>query len=368
VEFEGYSVPNSSGFSDLSQHTFDESDHRVYSTIQDANDGRRPFDGSSQHPQNYGAEYPPTGPLYSKDTAHYDFGAATNSDTKPQGLDQPRETSTYWIDPRHQAFEPPSQEKFYNAHVQDAAQPAFENSFQGSSNWGAHPGQEIPSNPLAKQYDNLGFISPDAVSNNSHDANQNSQPQPQQDFITNHDTQYDLSFRDTQTDGFVKQETGHNATAGGKIEVFPAHDLQFLPDANDEDDKYWDVSDDEINYEEYDHDPEAGYGEIQQSHLRDNDLGALVALQASQDRHDQRLRTYHSLIDDYGPNMLATYHPSQKSSPLNDPITARIFCHFINVLGPSISMYERHPTNPSLIFQGQPVPASQQHIWSCMPS
>jgi hypothetical protein len=65
------------------------------------------------------------------------------------------------------------------------------------------------------------------------------------------------------------------------------------------------------------------------------------------------------------PNMLSTYVPSSQASPLRDTTTARIFYHFINVVAPSISMFERHPANPSLLYQGRPVPQSQQHIWTC---
>ncbi|KAL3418253.1 C6 finger domain-containing protein [Phlyctema vagabunda] len=96
--------------------------------------------------------------------------------------------------------------------------------------------------------------------------------------------------------------------------------------------------------------------------LEKNDLGIVVALQARQDAQEVAIRSYTSFID--RANMLATYRPSARSSPLDDAMTARIFCHFIHVTGPSLSMFERHPANPSLIFQGRPVPKSQQHIWS----
>ncbi|KAM0309913.1 hypothetical protein ACHAO8_008594 [Botrytis cinerea] len=91
-------------------------------------------------------------------------------------------------------------------------------------------------------------------------------------------------------------------------------------------------------------------------------IGQVIALQARQNAQDQSLRSFTSLLD--RSNMLSAYNPSLRSSPLNDSMTARIFCHFINVTGPSISMFERNPANPSLIFQGTPVPSSQQHIWT----
>ncbi len=101
----------------------------------------------------------------------------------------------------------------------------------------------------------------------------------------------------------------------------------------------------------------------QDTHLRNNDLGIVVAVQAGQDKHGLNIRSFVSFID--RPDMLATYTPSSQSTPLRDQMTARIFCHFVNVTGPCISMFERHPANPSLIFQGTPVPKSQQHIWAC---
>ena len=133
---------------------------------------------------------------------------------------------------------------------------------------------------------------------------------------------------------------------------------QWYPD---EDDPY-DVSDDDANEAEYgaSGDWQVSYNN---SHLRQHDLGIAVVLQAQQVGQDVHPRSFTSFID--RPDMLATYMPSPQSSPLNDSMTARIFCHFINVTGPSISMFERHPANPSLLFQGHPIPRSQQHIWTC---
>lgn len=63
---------------------------------------------------------------------------------------------------------------------------------------------------------------------------------------------------------------------------------------------------------------------------------------------------------------LSTYEPSAVNSPLNDKQIAAVFWHFVNVTGPSISLYERHPFDPTPIFQGQPIPKARQHIWTCM--
>ncbi|KAI0406125.1 hypothetical protein F4802DRAFT_117727 [Xylaria palmicola] len=61
--------------------------------------------------------------------------------------------------------------------------------------------------------------------------------------------------------------------------------------------------------------------------------------------------------------VLATYDPSPANSPLTDKHIAAVFWHFINVTGPSMSLYERHPLDPSNMFQGQ-TPKSKQHGWT----
>ena len=162
-------------------------------------------------------------------------------------------------------------------------------------------------------------------------------------------------IQETQHRDYVPQATdweGHGGEA-------TAH-AQYQVD-EDEDDPY-DVSDNDIAMEECEYDDGACQGQLQENHLKNNDLGIVVAQQARQENRNLRFRSITSFID--RPNMLATYIPSPQSSPLNDSMTARLFCHFINVTGPSMSMFERHPVNPSLIFQGQPVPKSQQHIWT----
>ncbi|KAH8592900.1 hypothetical protein B0O99DRAFT_596726 [Bisporella sp. PMI_857] len=130
--------------------------------------------------------------------------------------------------------------------------------------------------------------------------------------------------------------------------------------SHEDDNDPFDVSEDEdVDMGEYDGDGEAEDKDLE-AHLNNNDLGVVVALQARQDT--ARLRSFTSFID--RPDMLSQYVPSSRSSPLKDPMTARVFCHFVNVTGPAISMFERHPANPSLIFRGEPVPKSQQHIWT----
>lgn len=74
------------------------------------------------------------------------------------------------------------------------------------------------------------------------------------------------------------------------------------------------------------------------------------------------LRTFGGTISS---NMLQTYTPSSTSSPLNDPQTAAVFWHFVNVTGRIMSLYERNPVDSVPMFQGVPVPRARQSIWTC---
>lgn len=103
--------------------------------------------------------------------------------------------------------------------------------------------------------------------------------------------------------------------------------------------------------------------EFQDGQLKRNDLGNVMALQAAQDDQNSSLRGFSTFLDD--PNTLASYQHSN-SSNLDDPMTARIFLHFINVTGQNISMYERHPADPALIFTGHE--STHHNLWSCQSS
>ena len=107
-----------------------------------------------------------------------------------------------------------------------------------------------------------------------------------------------------------------------------------------------------------------GFTEEDQAHLESNDLGIQVARRMDQraEYYDTRLRTFTGFVD--ANNVLATYTPSSTNSPLNDTQTASVFWYFVNVTGPSMSLYERHPFDPSPLFQGQPVPKARRHIWT----
>ena len=90
------------------------------------------------------------------------------------------------------------------------------------------------------------------------------------------------------------------------------------------------------------------------------DLGAMVAITA--DQGQGRIRRMTNFLNE--PNILATYFPAYTASPLKDSQTARVFCHFITATAPTLSVCERHPSNPALIFSGKPVPWSQRALWS----
>ena len=107
-------------------------------------------------------------------------------------------------------------------------------------------------------------------------------------------------------------------------------------------------------------DEEDNEGDTRIASTPQNDLGLMLALSASRD--DTAPRSFTTFLDQ--PNVLARYVPRFNASPLMDATTARIFCHFITSTGPTLSIYERHPANPMLMFSGAPVPASQQALWT----
>lgn len=119
----------------------------------------------------------------------------------------------------------------------------------------------------------------------------------------------------------------------------------------------YDAEDDEFDIE-----PDDDGLDIDQriSKTPQKDLGLMLALSATRD--NRRLRSYTAFLDE--PNVLATYRPTFTASPLMDATTARVFCHFITASAPTLSIFERYPANPSVMFTGAPVPTSQQALWT----
>lgn len=64
------------------------------------------------------------------------------------------------------------------------------------------------------------------------------------------------------------------------------------------------------------------------------------------------------------PGVLTAYYPNMSSSPLMNSTTAKIFCHFIYVLGPSLSLFERQPPNPHIAFTPGVNLYGPQNVWS----
>lgn len=125
---------------------------------------------------------------------------------------------------------------------------------------------------------------------------------------------------------------------------------QNLSHEDPDDDDYWDVSSD----------GEMPLEDSQASETRPIDLGLMIATSAHQ--HGKRFRSLTNFLGE--PNVLASYRPTYAASPLKDPQTALVFCHFITATAPTISASERHILNSAAMFSGLPVPKSQQGLWT----
>lgn len=62
--------------------------------------------------------------------------------------------------------------------------------------------------------------------------------------------------------------------------------------------------------------------------------------------------------------ILDYYRAEWVANPLKNQKTARVFAHFIYATGPSLSIFERNPRNPSAMFEGGPTPPSLQSLWT----
>ena len=92
------------------------------------------------------------------------------------------------------------------------------------------------------------------------------------------------------------------------------------------------------------------------------DMSMMLTRHTTQDVN--RRRNFRTFLDH--PHVLATYRPTHSTSPLNDDKSTQIFCHFVAVTGPCISIFERQPpmSNESLLFGDSPIPASQKALWT----
>lgn len=64
-------------------------------------------------------------------------------------------------------------------------------------------------------------------------------------------------------------------------------------------------------------------------------------------------------------NVLTDYTAPAHISELKDPRMVAIFMHFVQVTGPSMSLYERHPFDHTGDKSFEPTPKGQNNLWSC---
>jgi hypothetical protein len=104
--------------------------------------------------------------------------------------------------------------------------------------------------------------------------------------------------------------------------------------------------------------------EIIPYHQSKDDWGAVVASHSDGplDPYGTRMREFGAFAYD---KILASYTPSPQDSPLSNSTTAAVFWHFVNVTGPSMSLYERHPFDHSKVVQEHANANAAQNIWTC---
>ncbi|KAL8698131.1 MAG: hypothetical protein Q9201_006739 [Fulgogasparrea decipioides] len=129
--------------------------------------------------------------------------------------------------------------------------------------------------------------------------------------------------------------------------TIPTH---YDPSMEDPEDDYYDVTSDE---EQEDLD-------LTMSDAPALDLGLILAPTAN--ANGREFRSLTNFLNE--PNILSTYRPSYSASPLMDPQTARVFCHFVTATAPTLSLHNRHPVDPSVMFKGHPVPAFQRSLFT----
>lgn len=93
-----------------------------------------------------------------------------------------------------------------------------------------------------------------------------------------------------------------------------------------------------------------------------HDMSIMLSRHATQDL--SRQKTFQTFLNN--PNILASYRPSHATSPLTDEKSAQIFCHFVAVTGPCISIFERHAaaSSTSTFFNNIPVSSAQKALWT----
>ena len=152
------------------------------------------------------------------------------------------------------------------------------------------------------------------------------------------------------SDTHVPESYGHQARAQGSQD-----NSQWLADAAVEvvDDEYYDIDSDEDM--DLDNPTDAVQDRSAQRTLNNVLMGQHF------DVRNMQIRRYDTFLQD---NMLAHYRVEWHANPLKNPATARVFAHFISATGPSLSVFERHPVNSSVLFTEGTVPFAQQGLWT----
>jgi hypothetical protein len=148
--------------------------------------------------------------------------------------------------------------------------------------------------------------------------------------------------------GFIQQTSFGVAIPAAQSRTPPKSTPALPPDEEDDEEDPWDV---ELDFADPYSVP------LTQSQ---HDLDSMLVKFNS--KNERRARTFTTFLN--GPSILATYRPSIAASPLNDEKVARIFCHFISVTGPCISIFERQASPSTTLSGSTPIPAPQKTLWS----
>ncbi|KAF4965747.1 hypothetical protein FSARC_6477 [Fusarium sarcochroum] len=79
------------------------------------------------------------------------------------------------------------------------------------------------------------------------------------------------------------------------------------------------------------------------------------------DSNGTRVRTFSTFAQC---NILSDYTATARITELKDPVMLQIFMHFIQVTGPSMSLYERHPFDHTGENSFDPTPKGANNLWS----
>ncbi|KAF2271503.1 uncharacterized protein EI97DRAFT_267708 [Westerdykella ornata] len=179
-------------------------------------------------------------------------------------------------------------------------------------------------------------------------------PQPDSNPDVEFLPQHAPAIEQTDTVAQPQEQLQPELHLGGLGGIDHASPTQLLDEAavECEDDDYYDVqSDEEVLDEPHD-------GMVKGTHP---DFSLIQRIHRESIGHSD-IRRFDSFIYE---GILTSYRPEQVASPLKNPKTARVFMHFIHVTGPTLSIYERNPRNPALLYGGQlPPPPSQQSLWT----